>query len=124
MKHQVTRNQHGIEVKKCCASCKHKDLTRLVLARYCSQHHEKVKPRECCEQWEMSEQMEAAGSGRGKVKKKAYLKYVLDVREDESLADQLGIKFPHKSIGQIRKDFEEKNGSIYVTLGTGTIVTF
>ena len=124
MKHQVTRNQHGIEVKKCCASCKHKDLTRLVLARYCSQHHEKVKPRECCEQWEMSEQMEAAGSGGGKVKKKAYLKYVLDVREDESLADQLGIKFPHKSIGQIRKDFEEKNGSIYVTLGTGTIVTF
>ena len=124
MKRQVTRNQHGIEVKKCCASCKHKDLTRLVLARYCSQHHEKVKPRECCEQWEMSEQMEAAGSGGGKVKKKAYLKYVLDVREDESLADQLGIKFPHKSIGQIRKDFEEKNGSIYVTLGTGTIVTF
>lgn len=124
MKHQVTRNQHGIEVKKCCASCKHKDLTRLVLARYCSQHHEKVKPRECCEQWEMSEQMEAAGSGGGKVKKKAYLKYVLDVREDESLADQLGIKFPHKSIGQIRRDYEEKNGSIYVTLGTGTIVTF
>ena len=124
MKHQVTKNQHGIEVKKCCASCKHKDLTRLVLARYCSQHHEKVKPRECCEQWEMSEQMEAAGSGGGKVKKKAYLKYVLDVREDESLADQLGIKFPHKSIGQIRKDFEEKNGSIYVTLRTGTIVTF
>ena len=114
MKRQVTRNQHGIEVKKCCASCKHKDLTRLVLARYCSQHHEKVKPRECCEQWEMSEQMEAAGSGGGKVKKKAYLKYVLDVREDESLADQLGIKFPHKSIDQIRKDFEEKNGSIYV----------
>ena len=124
MKRQVTRNQHGIEVKKCCASCKHKDLTRLVLARYCSQHHEKVKPRECCEQWEMSEQMEAAGSGGGKVKKKAYLKYVLDVREDESLADQLGIKFPHKSIEQIRRDYEEKNGSIYVTLGTGTIVTF
>ena len=124
MKHQVTRNQHGIEVKKCCASCKHKDLTRLVLARYCSQHHEKVKPRECCEQWEMSEQMEAAGSGGGKVKKKAYLKYVIEVREDESLADQLKIQIPHKSLEQIRQDFEEKNGSIYVTLGTGTIVTF
>lgn len=124
MKRQVTRNQHGIEVKKCCASCKHKDLTRLVLARYCSQHHEKVKPRECCEQWEISEQMQAAGSAGGKVKKKSYLKYVLEVREDESLADQLGIKFPHKSIEQIRRDYEEKNGSIYVTLGTGTIVTF
>ena len=126
MKRQVTRNQHGIEVKKCCASCKHKDLTRLLSARFCSLHQKKVKPRECCEQWEMSEQMEAAGSGGGKVKKKAYLKYVLDVREDErlrvgerssgiSLADQLGlIQFPHKSIEQIRKDFEERNGSIYV----------
>ena len=125
MKRQVTRNQHGIEVKKCCASCKHKDLTRLVLARFCSLHQKKVKPREGCKQWEMSEQMQAAGLSGGKVKKKAYLKYVLDVREDErlrvgerssgiSLADQLGIKFPHKSIGQIRKDFEEKNGSIYV----------
>ena len=116
MKRQVTRNQHGIEVKKCCASCKHKDLTRLVLARYCSQHHEKVKPRECCEQWEMSEQMEAAGSGRGKVKKKAYLRFVLQVREDESLADQLKVQIPHKTLAEIRQDFEAKNGSIYVEL--------
>ena len=124
MKHQVMRNEHGIEVKKCCASCKHKDLTRLLSARFCSLHQKKVKPREGCKQWEMSEQMQAAGSAGGKVKKKAYLQYVLEVREDESLADQLKIQFPHKSLEQIRKDFEEKNGSIYVTLGTGTIVTF
>ena len=64
----------------------------------------------------MSEQMEAAGSGRGKVKKKAYLKYVLEVREDENLADQLGIKFPHKTLEQIRKEFEEKNDSIFLSL--------
>lgn len=108
------KNKNGIEIKECCASCMHKDLTRLMSSRFCLQHHKKVKPRECCSQWEMSEQMQVAGSAGGKVKKKAYLKYVLDVREDESLADQLGIKFPHKSIGQIRKDFEEKNGSIYV----------
>jgi hypothetical protein len=62
----------------------------------------------------MSEQMQNAGSAGGKIKKKAYLKYLLEVRADESLADQLGIKFPHKSIEQIRKDFEAKNGSIYV----------
>ena len=117
------RNQHGIEIRECCASCKFKDLTRLVLARYCSLHRKKVKPRECCEQWEMSEQMQAAGTSGGKVKKKAYLQYVMAVRDDESLADQLKIQFPHKSIEQIRRDFEEKNGSIYVTLGTGTIVT-
>ena len=64
----------------------------------------------------MSEQMEAAGSGRGKVKKKEYLKFVLEVREDESLADQLGIKFQHKTLEQIRQDFEAKNGSIFLSL--------
>ena len=110
------RNSHGIEVKECCASCRHKDLTRLISSRFCLQHQKKVKPRECCEQWEMSEQMQAAGLSGGKVKKKAYLKYVIEVREDESLADQLKIQIPHKSLEQIRQDFEEKNGSIYLSL--------
>ena len=110
------RNSHGVEIRECCASCKHKDLTRLISSRFCLQHHKKVKPRECCEQWAMSEQMEAAGSGGGKVKKKAYLKYVLQVREDESLADQLKVQIPHKTLTEIRQDFEAKNGSIYVEL--------
>jgi len=111
------RNQHGIEIRECCASCRHKDLTRLISSRFCLQRHKSVKPRGHCKEWAMSEQMEAAGSGRGKVKKKAYLRYVLEVREDESLADQLGLsQFPHKSIDQIRKDFEEKNGSIFLSL--------
>ena len=98
----------------------------MISSRFCLKRHKSVKPKLHCQQWEMSEQMEAAGSGRGMVKKKAYLKYVLEVREDErlrvgerssgmSLADQLGLsQFPHKSIEQIRKDFEERNGSIYV----------
>ena len=110
------RNQHGIEVKECCASCRHKDLTRLISSRFCLQHQKKVKPRECCEQWEMSEQMQAAGLSGGKVKKKTYLKFVLQVREDESLADQLKVQIPHKTLVQIRRDFEEKNGSIYLSL--------
>lgn len=108
------RNEHGIEIRECCASCKHKDLTRLMASRFCLQHHKKVKPRGHCKEWAMSEQMEAAGSGRGKVKKKAYLKYVLQVREDESLADQLKVQIPHKTLTEIRQDFEAKNGSIYV----------
>ena len=111
------KNQHGIEIRECCASCKFKDLTRLISSRFCLQHHKSVKPRGHCKEWAMSEQMEAAGSGRGKVKKKAYLKYVLEVREDENLADQLGLsQFPHKSINQIRQDFEAKNGSIFLSL--------
>ena len=119
------RNDYGIEVRECCASCRYKDLTRLMNSRFCTEHHKGVKPKHCCKQWALSEQLEAAGSGRGKVKRKAYLKYLLEVREDErlrvgerssgmSLADQLGIQFPHKTIDQIRQEFENKNGSIYL----------
>ena len=108
------RNSHGVEIRECCASCKFKDLTRLMSSRFCLQHHKKVKPRGYCKEWAMSEQMEAAGSGRGKVKKKAYLRFVLQVREDESLADQLKVQIPHKTLTEIRQDFEAKNGSIYV----------
>ena len=86
----------------------------MISSRFCLKHQKGVKPRSYCKQWEMSEQMEAAGAGGGKIKRKAYLKYVLEVREDERLAEQLKIQFPHKSIEQIRKDFEERNGSIYV----------
>lgn len=108
------KNSHGIEVRECCASCRHKDLTRLINSRYCTEHHKGVKPKHCCERWALSEQLEAAGSGRGKVKRKAYLRYLLEVREDESLADQLGIQFPHKTIDQIRQEFEKNHGSIYL----------
>ena len=108
------RNQHGIEVRECCASCRHKDLTKLATARFCQLHQKSVKSQGWCEQWKMSEQLEAAGSAGGKVKKQAYLKYLMAVREDESLADQLKVQYPHKSIEQIRREFEEKNGSIYV----------
>ena len=110
------RNSYGIEIKKCCASCRYKDLTRLMTARFCTQHNKSVKPKSCCKQWAVSEQLEAAGSGRGKVKRRAYLRYLLEVRADESLADQLGIRTPHKTIDQIRQEFEKNNGSIFVEI--------
>ena len=87
----IHRNSYGILINRCCASCKFKDLTRLMTARFCLKCQKSVKPRSYCKQWEMSEQMEAAGSGRGKVKKKAYLKYVLEVREDERLRERLRV---------------------------------
>ena len=108
------QNSHGIEVKACCASCRFKDLTRLMTSRYCVKHHKRVKPAGWCEQWALSEQLEAAGSSGGKVKCKAYLKYVLEVRSEESLANQQGFRKPQKTIDQIRQEFEKNNGSIYM----------
>ena len=110
------RNIYGILINRCCASCRFKDLTRLMTSRYCTQHHKGVKPKGCCKQWEISDQLEAAGSAGGKVKRKDYLRYVLQVRADESLADQMGIHAPHKSIDQIRSEFEKNHGSIYFEL--------
>lgn len=112
----VYRNCQGILINRCCASCKFKDLTRLISSRFCLQHHKSVKPKGHCKEWAMSEQLEAAGSGRGKVKYRAYLRYLLEVRGDESLADQLGIRTPHKTIGEIRQEFESKHGSIFLSL--------
>ena len=108
------RNIHGIEVKECCASCRFKDLTRLMTARYCTARNKSVKPKGCCKQWAISDQLEAAGRGGGQVKRREYLRYLLEVRSDESLADQLGIHAPHKSIDQIRQEFETNHGSIYI----------
>lgn len=108
------RNSHGIEIEMCCASCRFKDLTRLMTARFCTEHQKRVKPRECCYEWALSEQLEAAGSSGGKVKRKEYLKYVLEVRSEESLANQQGIRMPQNTIDQIRQEFEKNNGSIYI----------
>ena len=58
---QWTRNDQGIRVKKCCASCAHKDLTRAVSKRYCSISGVCVDPLNVCESWEMSDQMKSAG---------------------------------------------------------------
>ena len=110
------QNSHGIEVKACCASCRFKDLTRLMTSRYCTKHHKRVKPAEWCEQWALSEQLEAAGSSGGKVKRKEYLKYVLEVRSEESLANQQGFRKPQKTIDQIREEFEKNHGSIFVEI--------
>ena len=82
-------------------------------ARFCTERQKGVKPGDCCKKWALSEQLEAAGSGQGQVKRKAYLKYVLAVRDEESLAAQRGMKLVSKSLDQIRQEFENKNGTIF-----------
>ena len=56
-----TKTAQGIRVKKCCASCAHKDLTRALSKRYCSISGGCVDPHDVCESWEMSDQMKVAG---------------------------------------------------------------
>ena len=58
------QNSHGIEFKTCCASCRFKDLTRLMTSRFCIKHHKSVKPAEWCEQWALSEQLDTANTSK------------------------------------------------------------
>ena len=50
-----TENRYGVCVKRCCASCQHKDITRLRRMRWCTKHRKQVKPGDCCRAWQMSE---------------------------------------------------------------------
>ena len=54
MKNQV-KNGFGIRIKRCCASCAYKELTRLVTQRRCTKLKKNVKPSDVCKDWEMSE---------------------------------------------------------------------
>jgi hypothetical protein len=61
-------NEFGIAIKKSCMSCAHKQFTRSLSKRYCTEHEAEVKPTQVCSLWKMSNQMKMAGSGLGKVR--------------------------------------------------------
>lgn len=64
------RNQFGIKVKKCCASCAFKDLKRAVTKRYCKEHARSVNPSVVCERWKMSNLLKQVGKTQGDVRDK------------------------------------------------------
>lgn len=107
------KNAFFIEVKKCCCSCAHKDLTRTTGSRWCTKHNKAVKRGDCCCLWRMSRQLKMAGFARGRVKRVEYLLYLAAVREDEGLAEQAGMDVVRKSIEEIRTEFEQQFGTIY-----------
>ena len=106
----VVRNKFGVCVKQCCCSCAFKEETRLMSERYCTKHEKSVKMPSVsvCQHWKMNMQQRMAGLGHGKVKCREYLMYVLKVRESEDP------EATPKSVQDIRQEFEEKYGSIFM----------
>lgn len=51
---QMVKNDYGIKVKECCASCAYKELTR-TSNRHCAKRDRLVKSSDVCEEWKMSE---------------------------------------------------------------------
>ena len=107
------RNAQGIAVKKCCASCAYKELTSGRKTRHCMIRDEKVKPCEYCSLWVMNTQLDAAGTAKGRIKRKEYLEYLTEQREAERYASQLTEEFKPKSITMIREEFKISYCSIY-----------
>lgn len=64
----------------------------------------------------MKEKRSVAGLSRGPVKKHEYLMYLASVRDSEALALQLGHKIKPRSIEEIRSEFEQEHGSIYINI--------
>ena len=103
-------NRYGIAVKKCCASCQHKCLTDIA-ERKCELTGRRVRGKQKCNDWELSEKLEMMGCERGRVQRRAYQLTLMEVRASESLAMQRGLTITPKSLEEIREEFEAEQGS-------------
>ena len=109
------RNDRGVKVKKCCASCEFKDIDKEG-NRVCRLMQILRNAKDKCPNWEMSQGLRNAGKPYGRVKSKQYLKFVLCMREQESLAIQEGRlqEIDRASIEDIREKYREQYGSLYI----------
>ena len=99
----------------CCASCRHKQNEDLMKTRLCQLQKCRHAPQHCCPQWAMSDQTANAGRAGGDVKRREYLMYALEIRHSETLAVDMGLNVQPMSIAQIRCEFEQEHGSIFLT---------
>lgn len=111
-KAKFTRNAFGIQVKRCCASCAHKQLNRTVSQRVCAKHNKEVRACEVCECWKMSDMLKSFCMSEGQIKRREYQLYLLKIREREAESNVE----EEQSIEDIRKEFESQFGSIYINL--------
>ena len=110
-----THNEQGVLVKRCCASCTHKDLTQMRSKRRCKIRECDVKSCNVCSLWQMSKQVRLAGQGMGMIKRKEYLMYLMEQRMEEQRQRDDGIKVRERKVETIRKIFEkDSKSSIYI----------
>ena len=120
MEEKFVLNDYNVKVKKCCASCRFNGGLVKDLARVCKLGEGIVKNSSVCDRWQMKTGDDAegnklipdfnkAGKGGGRIKKKHYLKFLLNYPQPENakLEDRI-------SNVQIAKEYEEKHGSIYM----------
>ena len=117
-----TRNKHGIRMARCCMSCAYKEQTELKNIRFCTLDNQTHRRCHMCHDWQMSRSMEGAGTSGGRIKRREYLMYALEIRceEQESLTPTLSkgegdfMNGKCKSLEEIRAEFESKYGSVFL----------
>ena len=67
---RIERNNCGIQIKRCCASCAYKVIKAdgTDCNRYCTQTGQIVEGTDYCEQWQMAEGLKNLGRRRGVVR--------------------------------------------------------
>lgn len=75
---KYVRNQYGIAIKKCCASCAHKHIIgkASVISRLCDAGEGVVQPSHLCKDWRMVAELDNAGKGGGRVKRPDYIDFL------------------------------------------------
>ena len=94
------RNKKGIKVKRCCASCKYKEILgngERICTVGCESH-------ETCRHWRMRDELRNAGNPFGVIKTKEYLHYVLDIRYREKV-ENYSHRTEQRDIEEIRKEY-------------------
>lgn len=94
------RNKRGIKVKRCCASCKYKEILGNG-ERICTVGCESC---ETCRHWRMREELRNAGNPFGTIKTKEYLHYVLDIRYREKV-ENFSHRTEQRDIEEIRREY-------------------
>ena len=110
------RNRYGIEICRCCASCKYREVKNE--GRMCSKAKAEVESWHLCRQWDVHPKLQNAGEGNGKVKSLVYLNYFRErylQQIDEFVAGKI-LPTQRLSREEIRKEFSELYGSIYINI--------
>ena len=112
----MMRNRNGIEIKKCCASCRFRQINS-EKGRFCKKHQKKVKAGWLCEDWEISKGLQGAGDSGGRIKSWKYLTYYRERWTEQRESYQAGgLRIESLlTTEQIRKEYEEQFGSIYIS---------
>lgn len=111
------RNQNGINVKRCCASCRSRRVS-WEGGRSCAVTGMPVESGSSCDKWAMEPKLQNAGLSGGRVKTLRYLTFYRMRRTEQReqiLAGTLSAN-DVQSAADIRREFNELHGSEFINI--------